>query len=539
VTNSDWNTPDDLRQQCRELYGLEQAPRWGPLRDMSLETFGPMVGKIMTGWGEPPTPFQQYVLDTSLEVVIRNGMRTFKYSRVGLSIMRQQGKTTMAYALMTWRAMAFANSLIYYAAQDRNNARNRLEDELWYKIQGCIFNGKRLRPLWQGKFTNGNERLIYNPKMSRIRIVAPTKSGGHGPPLDMAFLDEIFKHTSLDLMQAVSPAMLTRWQWGQLWWGSNAGDETSLMLNKERAAGRLVTESFYRYGNPSRYAYYEWSFPEGVEFSDAETWLRYMPNICPNPPCTCDPKGVWHHTCTVEKVMSEYESMIDDPGQFTRAYGNVTSKSRMITDERIPRIEWGKVCADKNSTIDLSRGIVLCPEVTSERDTSSISVAGYTPDGLWHMECIDRRHGVDWLAPALKRLSKLWQPLCVVIDEKGPAAPIIPQLEDRGIRSPRDPDRPRQGDLARVNLWFVTAATSRWVDEVKAGRIRHRDQPHLTAAVGNAVTRPVGGDGWVISRRTSGADVTPLTAAILARHALERIAPNIRKAGYDVVSGVA
>jgi hypothetical protein len=534
----DWRTPARLAEQCEDLYGFTAAPRWGPLRDLSLQTYGPVVAKIMAGWGEPPMPHQRYILDTALEVIVdSHGEKRFKYSRVLLSIMRQQGKTTIAYALVAWRAMAFINQLIYYAAQDRNYGRQRLEEELWPRISRGKFNGKKLKSMWMSRFANGNERLIYEPKQSRIRIIAPTASGGHGPPLDFCFLDEIFKHQNMDVLQAVSPAMLTRGQWGQLWMGSNAGDEKSVLLNKERSAGRLVTESFYRHGAPYRYAYYEWSFPDGEDHSDPDLWVRHMPGLCPNPPCHCDPRGIWHHTCTAETIRAELDAMREDPGAFLRAYGNRTAEIRPLADPNIPRKAW-RDSVDETSCIGKDADIVLAAEVSPGRDRASISVAGLRDDGLVHVECIANRAGVDWLPSALARLVAVNNPLAVVVDAKGPAGPMIGQMEQRGLRRSRDLDRPRRGNLAVVDLAFVLGANSRGVDEIRAGRIRHRDQPMLTAALNSAMTRPIG-DGWVVSRRMSGLDVSPFVAALLARHGLEVIGPKVRAKVYDVAGSIA
>ena len=52
-------------------------------------------------------------------------------------------------------------------------------------------------------------------------------------------------------------------------------------------------------------------------------------------------------------------------------------------------------------------------------------------------------------------------------------------------------------------------------DGVTDHAIAHRGDPVLDAAAAGAGRRPVG-DGWVWSRRTSTAEVSPLTAASLA-----------------------
>lgn len=526
---SEWRTPDALRGQLRELYGLECPPRWGMPRDLSRKTLGPKLSEVMARLGTPPMPWQRYVNDVALEIdPVTNG---FAYRYVGLSVMRQQGKTTISYGAMIHRAMAFSRSNIIYTAQDRNYARARLEEEIYPAIMASPY-----ARFWKSRMTNGSEQLIYQPGFSRIHIAANTESSGHGPPLDMGMMDEVFAHKDDRLQQAFAPAMLTREQYGQLWWGSNAGDERSTYLNDRRESGRRLVEAWWNgHTKKIRTAYFEW-YPQADEHdrTDRSMWLECMPGMCPEPPCRCDPRGVWRHTCTAETVAAELDSMSEDPAAFDRAYLNITRKAVPPSDPNIPRAEWIK-SIDPASVISGSMSFGI--EVSPDREWSSIGVAGMRVDGKMHLELVARRAGVEWLIPGIVRLKELWDPACIVVDERSPAGAVLLQLERAGVATPRRPEYPRRGDLLVLRTVEAVRACGQWVDLVRSDGVRHRDQVELTAAVNSAVTRTVG-DAWMFGRRVSGSDIAPLMACVNAAYGHGVRAGMVDDTGYDLAASV-
>jgi hypothetical protein len=59
-------------------------------------------------------------------------------------------------------------------------------------------------------------------------------------------------------------------------------------------------------------------------------------------------------------------------------------------------------------------------------------------------------------------------------------------------------------------------------DAIDRAALGHRNEQALNAAVQGAGKRPVGDGGWVWGRRSSTADVAPLTAASLAHWGNQR-----------------
>lgn len=521
-----WAPPAALGGQLLDLYGLDCPPRWGLPRDITRRTMGPQVSRVMTDLGMPPMPWQRYVYDVALEVLPSGA---FAYRKAALSVMRQQGKTASAYGLMVWRCMAFPRQNVIYTAQDRGMARQRLEEEMWPMLQASPF-----RRYWTWRAINGGESLTCRLNGSRIHISSNTESAGHGPPLDFAFMDEVFAHRDDRLQQALSPAMMTREEYGQLWWGSNAGTEKSVFLNDQRLVGRTAVEAYWTSGDAPSVAYFEWGPDESLPEHEPSTWVSCMPGLCPAPPCRCSPDRAWRHTTSVPTVRTEYDGMSANPGAFARAFLNVTRTSIPVVDPNVPRDAWAK-SVDQGSRP--TGRVVFGLDVTPSREWSTIAAAGWRDDGRMHLEIVDRRRGTDWVVPALKRLARLHTPLAVVLDGRSPAHSLKPGLLSVGFAEPADRRRPRPGDLLVLDTQQAIAACSTWVDRVRADQVRHIDQPSLGAAVGSAVTRPVS-DAWMFGRRISGLDICPLMATVFAGYALDTVSATMREAEYDLSASI-
>lgn len=509
-----WQTPPELREQLAELYGLDCPPMWGPPRRPDWPTLGPKVGKVMTALGYPPLPWQRYVLDVALE--LDPVTRIPAYREVGLSVPRQQGKTQQLLGVMVHRCMAWQRQNVVYAAQDRNHARQRLEDEFVPTLDMSKLAGR-----YRTRMTNGNEAVLWTKTRSKLAITSNTEKAGHGPPLDLGVIDEAFAHKDDRLEQAFSPAMLTR-ALAQLWWASAGGTEASVWLNAKRELGRQLIEELWKTGVHPATAYFEWFAPDELPRDDPATWRMAMPAL--------------GHTVTEAVVRSELEKAANDPSGFDRAYLNRTRKAVPPPDPNIPKAMWpGLIDPASQAAEDLA----LALDVSPRRDWASIGVASQRPDGRMHVELVDRRPGTAWVVPALVRLCDLWDPVAVGIDvpTQSPAGSLLDELAEAGIRPPEDPERPARGDLMIFKLGDVTAACGQLADEMRREVLVHLDQVPLTAAVNGARTRPLG-DAWAWHRRSAQIDISPLVAITLARYALLSRLPLLAEEPYDPVANI-
>lgn len=505
-----WEPPADFVEQCLDLYGLTCPPRWGTPRRPELPSLGPKAWRVMERLGYSPMPWQKYVLDVGLEINPETGL--FAHREVGLSVPRQQGKTQQILALMTHRIAAWHRQNVVYAAQTRGMARQRWEDEFLVTIEGSS-----LAPRIRSRKSNGNEAILWTKTRSKLGITANTEKAGHGPALDLGVIDEAFAHEDDRLEQAFSPAMLTR-PMAQLWWASAGGTERSVWLNKKRAAGREHIESLWADGVRPTVAYFEWFAPDDMPRDDPATWAAALPAL--------------GYTVTESVIRSELEKL--DPGEFDRAYLNRTRKAAPPSDPNVPKTAWPKLVDAKSRP---GAELALAVDVSQDRAMATIALAGLRADGLVHLEVVDRRAGTAWVVPALVKLRGLHDPVAVAISSAGsPAASLIDDLVAAGITVPENKEHPDRGHLVVLRTNDMVEACGQLADAFNQATARHIDQAPLTAAVNGAMTRPVG-DAWVLDRRRSLADVSPLVAATLARWALLTRGPLVQ-GDYDVLDSV-
>lgn len=517
TTSETWAPPTEFAEDLYERYGLTCPPRWGTPRHPDRPSLGPKLWRVMTKLGAPPMPWQKYVSDVALELDPDTGL--FAHREVGLSVSRQQGKTELTLGAQVHRAMAWPRQNIVYAAQTRGMARQRWEDEFWEKISSSdLAKYARIRK------SNGNEAILFPGKRSRMGITANTEKAGHGPPLDLGFIDEAFAHEDDRLEQAFSPAMLTR-AMAQLWWASAGGTTKSVWLNKKREMGRALIEALFAAlavdlaAPRPRTCYFEWFAPEDMDRADPATWRATLPAL--------------GHTVTEEIIAAELEKM--DPAEFDRAYLNRTRKPTPPTDPNVPKAKWPGLTEATSKPV--AEKVALALDVAQDRKRAAISAASLLPDGRVHLEVVAHRPGTDWVVPAMAKLHDLWSPVAVAVAAGSPAASLIDDLVTAGIDVPKDKDKPQRGDLAVMRSGDITEACGQLADALNQGTAVHIDQVPLTAAVNGARTRRQG-DAWTLDRTNSLVDISPLCAAAFARWALVIRGPHVIE-DYDIADSFA
>jgi hypothetical protein len=512
TTSETWRPPTEFAEDLRERYGLECPPLWGTPRHPDRPSLGPKLWRVMERLGAPPMPWQKYVSDVALELDPATGL--FVHREVGLSVSRQQGKTELCLGAQVHRALGWHRQNIVYAAQTRGMARQRWEDEFWEKISDSGL-AKRARI----RKTNGNEAILWPKTRSKMGITANTPKAGHGPVLDLGFIDESFAHEDDRLEQAFSPAMTTR-PMAQLWWASAGGTTKSVWLNKKRAIGRELIQQAWESGVWPGVAYFEWFAPEDMPRDDPATWYATLPAL--------------GHTVTEAVIAAELAKM--DPAEFDRAYLNRTRKPTPPTDPNVPKGKWpGLVDAESKPVADR---VALAIDVSQDRSYASIGAASLRADGKVHLEVVARRPGTDWVVPAMVKLRRLWGPVAVAVASSGaPAGSLIDDLAAAGITAPVDKDRPQRGDLAVMRSGDITEACGQLADAMNQGTAIHLDQVPLTRAVNGARTRRIG-DAWTLDRTASHVDISPLCAVTFARWALLIRGPQVEE-DYDVSDSFA
>jgi hypothetical protein len=170
--------------------------------------------------------------------------------------------------------------------------------------------------------------------------------------------------------------------------------------------------------------------------------------------------------------------------------GNAARKARQ--QARIRRMRMGRTA--------------LGAEIAADRSATFLVLASIPEPGVADIELLAPVDGTD----AVAAIMTLWESFgleAVVVDAKSNAATLVDPLRRAGMPL-RTPDA---SDMA--------AAHGQFADLMTAGKLRHHDQPRLTAAVRFAQQRRLAGAA-AIQRYGGQVDPAPAVAAELAVWAL-------------------
>lgn len=522
------------RQAIYASYGLTCPPRFATLRDPSRPTYGGKVARIAARLGTPLMPWQRYVADTALEIDPATGL--FVYRKIGCTVPRQSGKTSLILPVCCHRGMAWPRQTIVYTAQSGTAAREKWEDDHVAALQtiGWVPQDKEpLLPKHRARVrkANGREAIIWRRTGSKHGLHANTERSGHGKTLHLGMLDEYFAQVDYRIAAAWSPAMITV-ETAQSWWFSTAGTSRSVPMNADIEHARALVAS----GEPSRAAYFDWSAPEKADYTDPRVWLRVMPALCPGPsPCHCSPH--WRHTMTLDSIRGELDDARSTPGklaEWLRAYMNWTrDDDQAEADPNVPTLQaWDLLACNAHAP---GGELLACGiDVTPRRDYACIHAAGESRDGLTRLVVLEHGPGVDWVVSKAAELKERLKPVAWVLDDKSPAGTLIQPLSRAGIK--RMGTEPKRGELWVPTTTEYCAACGAFADAVRQATIVHLGQPEMSAALSVARTRLIGDGAWGWGRRLGAADITPLVSGTLALAAFERF--RHLAADYDVLNSV-
>lgn len=459
------------------------APRFATPRDPRRRTLGPAVGKVAAMLGTPFMPWQQYVADVAFEV---DDAGKLVYREIVLTVPRQSGKTTLLLAVAVHRALAVQQfgrrNRVVYTAQTRKDAREKFQEDF---VLGGLEPSRRLRGRWRESKGNGDEHVRFLESGTKFGIDSGTEKSGHGPTVDLGFIDEAFSQVDGRAEQAFGPAMITRKQ-AQKWINSTAGWlGGSPYLWAKVEGGRVRCES----GKHGKIAYFEWSADPDDDPEDPATWWSCMPAL--------------GYTIDEDSIAAELESAKSSPegiNGFKRPYLNLWVSKDAPASQVIPTWDAGKVAA-----IDWLGPYSAAIDVNPERSRSAIAVA--QGGDRASLEVTDDREGTWWVvARAVELDATLGHPEWL-IDGASPAKSLVPDLEAKGlnvrITGP--------GDMASACGLLYDRATR------SPCEIEHVGQPEITKALAGAKKRDIGpGGAWGWARKGT-ADIHPLVAITLAQ----------------------
>lgn len=433
-------------------------------------------------------PWQEWLFERALELSRPWDNYTepppWRYRTVIVLVARQNGKTLMLQIRALAGLFLWAEQLAISLAQARHIAFEpwRLS-ALWAETKPAL--RKHTKAI---HWANGKEAIeLHNG--ARWLVVAANQ-GGRGLSADTVFMDELRQQDSWDVWGAIDKTRSAK-DFSQLWGFSNAGTDTSVVLNEFVARGRGLADDPER--NPS-FGYFEWSAREDCDPASPLAWAQANPSL-----------GFKIRPETIEAELAT-----DPLPEFLteRLCVRVTSLTRWLAQEL-----WD-ACSDTQATIP--QGARVCFSVDSTPDASMVIVAVAAQDaaGLIHVELVQGitdsafESAPSRLMAYLPELLGRYPGAECVYDPRGPIAGTCADLGRSGL------------PMRALTTAEVREACGRFYDLVKRRALVHRADPLLDDHVGNAIPNPRGGDAWVMSRRSASAGpITGLIAVVLATQA--------------------
>jgi len=441
---------------------------------------GPEAVELAALAGLHLDPWQQHVMQVALGEQADGKWSAF---RVGLVIPRQNGKTATLVARMLASLFLLDDDLTVFSAHQFSTARRTFLD-LVQTVRDCP-------PLWRrvgdrGLSMGSGREGIRTTDGREVTFVARSKNSARGYSASCVILDEAYDLAE-ETMNAMLPT-LTAQPNPQVWFASSPVNQSE---HFNGLALTRVRETAMK-GEDARLAYFEWSVDEDVYENapddvsrDPAQWAvanpalgrRIAPSFLSDELHALSPVGF-----AVEHLgVGDWPST--DP-----------SAGRLI-----PEHLWDSL-VDAESQID--GPVAFGVDASRDRRWATIVAAGFRSDGRVHVEVVEHRKGLDWLPERLLELAARHDPTAIVLDAKSQAATVVPDMTSAGL------------EITVGNYATLIGSCGKFHDLVGTDRLRHRNHPALTKAVGDARQRNASG-AWVYDRPISG-DGSALIAAALA-----------------------
>lgn len=391
----------------------------------------------------------------------------------GLNVPRQNGKSLPLMAVALDSLFIAKHPLLIWTAHEFDTAQDHF-GRLRAIIEGEPLLDSKVRNYYQ----SGQRTAIILKNGNHVEFKARTRKRGRGFSARRVILDEAMPLND-QMMGALFPTMAAQSMSDnqpQLFYAGSAAWEVSSVWRRVRQ--RAVTGD-----GGERLAYAEWSVDEDdYDIWDRDGWAQANPSL-----------GV---RISEEFIVDEFYEVGET--EFIRERLGVPDPDPATFEASFPPEMW-HACESLKARIGTVAAIGV--DVDPDQNRASIALSG-AAGAFIAVEVPDARPMGEWLVPRVLELQKEWGGQ-VVLQASGGAASILPDLVRAGL------------PVVAMSTRDVYAACGRISNMVAEQKLRHRGEPHLSAAVMRARRRRVG-DAFVWNRRDVADDLTPLFAITLA-----------------------
>jgi hypothetical protein len=447
-------------------------------------TSGPEATELAAASGLVLDPWQAASVDDILAEGPDGKWLTFES---GLLVPRQNGKGAIFEAIELADLFLFGAKLVLHTAHEFKTAQ-----EAFRRILFLVENTDWLRKkVARVRTSHGEEGIELTPKAggARLRFLARSGGSGRGFSADRLIYDEAYELPE-ETVAASLPTMSARPN-PHVCYGSSAALDKSVVLRRVMARGRCEDG---RSSDPGL-CYIEHSADPKCDLDDQSQWIQANPAVSTG-------------RIRVEFIAKERAAMSDVT--FGRERLGIVDESANATVVDLEA--WAAAGDPLSQPFD---PVCFAVDIGPDAAFTSIAVAGSTPSGKVHVEVVDRRRGTGWVTDRLEELRDRWNPSAIVIDPIGPVGSLLPSFAVAGL------------DVTELGMREHARACGLFKVLVEEGKLVHKEQPGLTAALESARKRDAGEAGaWLWNRRDE-TDISPLVAVTLAAFAQSQKAPEV------------
>lgn len=424
--------------------------------------------------------WQQNVLTTSL------GMKSddrFACRDMTLIVPRQNGKTELLVARELAGLYLLKEPIIAHSAHEFKTTK-----ESHRKLCNIIDASPYLRKKKKQFRNSGVEVSVELTNGCRVLFVARSRGSLRGFPVNTVILDEAYNlnEEQLDAMGPTQAAIRNP----QMWFVSSTGMDESVVLKRMSDAGRNGAASM---------GYFEWKADDNCDPADREQWFKANPAL-----------GI---RISEDFLASQYDKMSAEG--FAREHLGLWADNSL--DSVITKAQWADTLDDRSRIVGSPAVAIHC---APDNRSAAVYVAGMNKDDFYHVECAAVDVGTMWVPEYVKSLVARINPRSVCLDAGSPSGALIPALNNLGVK------------FEALNATDVMAACSQFYNMVDGGRLRHRDDTELEAAVNGSTKRLIGvKGGWAWDGKTELDDITYLVSATYAVYGFTAFEPERERTG--------
>jgi len=430
---------------------------------------------------------------------------------------RQNFKTAVEkQAALGWTFL-FGDDPVVWTGQEWDVIAGHFHD-LDQIISGAAFLRRQVRYVHRGE----RDQEIGLKSGARLLFKTRTPDGGAGLTGEKIILDEGWKVKNSHV-SGLMPTLAARSMHGdpQVVTGSSAAHEESEVLHDLVRRGRAACSDPAVAAAESRLVYVEFCAPDpevacarGVKCDHARETRG----------CGCDDPKCWQ---TANPAMGRRISMEHIATERRGWAPKVFGRERMGWHDKpagdsvvIPLLQWAGA-VDMESETDGGQ-VSLAVVFAGDRGAAAIGLAGWRPDGLWHVEVADYQGGTNWTIKRVVAICQRHDVVAVGISDKSHEESIAEDLRDALA------EENLAAEVMILDASMVAQSYSLFFDAVTdddATSLKHRSQDDLTLALAGATTRDIGDAGKAWGRKKSGVDISPVVAVSEAMYVQSVKAP--------------